>query len=56
MTLGAVREFSYEELIEILYIEEIPFIIRLMGDKHKQPHLVDAEGEPSSCSSGLGKP
>jgi hypothetical protein len=41
------REFSYEELMEILYIEGIQFIIRLnLGDQHKQPRLVDADGEP----------
>jgi hypothetical protein len=32
------REFSYEELMEILYIEHIQFVIRLnLGDQHKQP-------------------
>ena len=41
------REFSYEELMETLYIEGIQFIIRLnLGDQHKQPRLVDADGEP----------
>jgi len=41
------REFSYEELMEILYIECIQFIIRLnLGDQHKQPRLIDADGEP----------
>jgi len=41
------REFSYEELMEILYIEYIQFIIRLnLGDQHKPPRLVDADGEP----------
>jgi hypothetical protein len=41
------REFSYEELMEVLSIEEIQFIIRLnLGDQHKQPRLVDADGEP----------
>jgi hypothetical protein len=41
------REFSYEELMEILSIEGIPFIIRLnLGDKRKQPRLVDADGQP----------
>jgi hypothetical protein len=41
------REFSYAELIEILSIEGIQFIIRLnLGDKRKQPRLVDADGEP----------
>jgi hypothetical protein len=41
------REFSYEELMEILYIEHIQFVIRLnLGDQHKQPRLIDADGEP----------
>jgi hypothetical protein len=41
------REFSYEELMEILYIESIQFIIRLnLGDQHKQPRVIDAEGVP----------
>ena len=41
------REFSYEELMEILYIEGIQFIIRLnLGDPHKQPRVIDAEGVP----------
>ena len=41
------REFSYEELMEILYIEHIQFVIRLnQGDQHKQPRLIDADGEP----------
>jgi len=41
------REFSYEELMEILYIECIQFIIRLnLGDQHKQPRVIDAEGVP----------
>jgi hypothetical protein len=41
------REFSYEELMEILLIEQIQFVIRLnLGDQHKQPRLIDAEGEP----------
>jgi hypothetical protein len=41
------REFSYEELMEILYIEQIQFVIRLnLGDQHKQPRLIDADGEP----------
>ena len=32
------REFSYEELMEILYLEHIRFVIRLnLGDRHKQP-------------------
>ena len=41
------REFSYEELMEILYLEGIPFVIRLnLGDQHKPPRLVDADGVP----------
>jgi hypothetical protein len=41
------REFSYEELMEILYIEHIQFVIRLnLGDQHKQPRLIDGDGEP----------
>jgi hypothetical protein len=41
------REFSYEELMEILSIEQIQFVIRLnLGDQHKQPRLIDADGEP----------
>ncbi len=41
------REFSYEELMEILYIEHIQFVIRLnLGDRHRQPRLIDADGEP----------
>jgi hypothetical protein len=41
------REFSYEELMEVLYIEQIQFVIRLnLGDQRKQPRLIDADGEP----------
>jgi hypothetical protein len=41
------REFSYEELMEVLYLEQVQFVIRLnLGDQHKQPRLIDAEGEP----------
>jgi hypothetical protein len=41
------REFSYEELMELLYIENIQFVIRLnLGDQHKQTRLIDADGEP----------
>jgi hypothetical protein len=41
------REFSYQELMEILYIEYIQFVIRLnLGDQRKQPRLIDADGEP----------
>jgi Transposase DDE domain len=41
------REFSYAELMETLYIEHIQFVIRLsLGDQHKQPRLIDADGQP----------
>jgi hypothetical protein len=41
------REFSYRTLMERLYIEEFPFVIRLnLGDQHKQPCLIDSEGNP----------
>ena len=41
------REFSYEELMEILYIEHIQFVIRLnLGDQRRQPRLIDADGAP----------
>ena len=41
------REFSYEELMETLSIEQIQFVIRLnLGDQPKQPRLIDADGEP----------
>lgn len=41
------REFSYEELMETLYLEHIQFVIRLnLGDQRKQPRLVDVDGEP----------
>jgi hypothetical protein len=41
------REFSYSELMEILYIEQIQFVIRLnLGDQHKQPRLIGGDGEP----------
>ena len=41
------REFSYEELMETLYLEHIQFVIRLnLGDQRKQPRLIDADGEP----------
>jgi hypothetical protein len=41
------REFSYQELMEILYLEQIQFVIRLnLGDQHKQPRLIDANGDP----------
>jgi hypothetical protein len=41
------REFSYEELMGILSIEQIQFVIRLnLGDQHKQSRLIDADGQP----------
>ncbi len=41
------REFSYLELLERLAIEQVQFVIRLnLGDRHKQPRLVDADGQP----------
>ena len=41
------REFSYEELMEVLYVEQIQFVIRLnLGDQRKQPRLIDADGKP----------
>ena len=41
------REFSYEALMETLHLEHIQFVIRLnLGDQHKQPRLIDADGEP----------
>jgi hypothetical protein len=41
------REFSYQELMEVLTIEHIQFVIRLnLGDQHKQPRLLDADGKP----------
>jgi hypothetical protein len=41
------REFSYEELMEILYLEQIQFVIRLnLGDERKQPRLIDADRHP----------
>jgi len=41
------REFSYQELMEVLTIEHIQFVIRLnLGDQHKQPRLCDADGKP----------
>lgn len=40
------REFSYEELMEVLVLERIQFVIRLnLGDAKHQPRLVDAHGE-----------
>jgi hypothetical protein len=41
------REFSYAELMEVLHIEQVQFVIRLnLGDRHKQPRLIDADGQP----------
>jgi hypothetical protein len=41
------REFSYQELMEVLNLEHIQFVIRLnLGNQHKQSCLIDAEGEP----------
>ena len=50
------REFSYRALMERLYVEEIPFVIRLnLGDQHKQPRLIDAEGQPIKLFVRPGK-
>jgi len=50
------REFSYRALMERLYVEEIPFVIRLnLGDQHKQPRLIDADGQPIKLFVGPGK-
>lgn len=41
------HEFSYAELMEVLHIEQVQFVIRLnLGDRHKQPRLIDADGQP----------
>jgi hypothetical protein len=41
------REFSYLELLQGLEVEQIRFVIRLnLGDQRKQPHLIDADGQP----------
>jgi hypothetical protein len=41
------REFSYLDLLERLYMEQVQFVIRLnLGGQHKQPRLVDADGQP----------
>jgi hypothetical protein len=51
------REFTYEELMEVLNLEHIQFVIRLnVGDQRKQPRLIDADGDRSSCSSNQRKP
>ncbi len=50
------REFNYRALMERLYIEEIPFVIRLnLGDQHKQPRLIAAEGRPIKLLVRPGK-
>jgi hypothetical protein len=50
------REFSYQVLMERLYVEEIPFVIRLnLGDAHKQPHIIDADGNPIKLFVRPGK-
>ena len=50
------REFSYRALMERLYVEEIPFVIRLnLGDQHKQPRLIDTEGNPIKLFVRPGK-
>jgi hypothetical protein len=50
------REFSYRALMERLYVEEIPFVIRLnLGDQHKQPRLIDADGNPIKLFVRPGK-
>jgi hypothetical protein len=42
--------------MEILYIEQIQFVIRLnLGDQHKQPRLIDADGEPIKLFIKPGK-
>jgi len=41
------REFSYAELMEVLYIEQVQFVIRLnLGNQYKQARLIDADGAP----------
>ncbi|MCJ7530507.1 MAG: transposase, partial [Anaerolineales bacterium] len=41
------REFTYEELMEVLNLKHIQFVIRLnLGDQRKQPRLIDADGDP----------
>jgi len=50
------REFSYRALMERLYVEEIPFVIRLnLRDQHKQPRLIDADGNPIKLFVRPGK-
>jgi hypothetical protein len=42
--------------MERLYVEEIPFVIRLnLGDQHKQPRLIDADGHPIKLFVRPGK-
>jgi hypothetical protein len=41
------REFSYEELMDVLVLEQIQFVIRLnLGDPKQPPRFVDADGAP----------
>ena len=50
------REFSYRGLMERLYVEEIPFVIRLnLGDQHKQPRIIDGDGHPIQLFVRPGK-
>ncbi len=50
------REFGYRALMERLYSEQIQFVIRLnLGDQHKQPRLIDAEGNPIKLFVRPGK-
>ncbi len=42
--------------MERLYIEGIPFVIRLnLGDQHKRPRLIDADGSPIKLFVRPGK-
>jgi hypothetical protein len=44
------------ELLERLYIDQVQFVIRLnLGDQHKQPRLVDADGQPVKLVIKLGQ-
>jgi hypothetical protein len=50
------RGSSYRALMERLYVEEMPFVIRLnLGDQHKQPRLIDADGHPIKLFVRPGK-
>lgn len=41
------REFSYEELMDILSVEQVQFVIRLnLGDRKRPTRLMDADGQP----------